>query len=206
MGASLCWRPSAHRRHPGGVYLQAQGHVRLACLLRVNMRKTKLMISGVGLVVLTKPGKYPCAVCWKGVDNKSIEYSRRKLWVHKTSNSVSGRLMADEHYSCSRCNGKSRTNDTDGCRRPLDVEATFCFWVTCCALVGAMPVPMPPDAAWPGERSGNYCLSSSPGTSRLRCVARCGRPVSARLCSTVAKRTEHSNLERLRRSDCAMFR
>ena len=51
--------------------------------------------------------------------------------------------------------------------------------VTCCALVG-------PDVVWPGESSGNY-LSSPPGTSHPRCVARCTWPVSALLCSTVVK-------------------
>ena len=61
------------------------------------------------------------------------------------------------------------------------------IWVTCCALVVAVTVPLPPDAVWPGESSRSYCLSSPPGTSHLRCVARCTWPVSAPLCSTVAK-------------------
>ena len=35
--------------------------------LRVNMGKTKLMVSGSNLDVLRKSGKYPCGVCQAGV-------------------------------------------------------------------------------------------------------------------------------------------
>ena len=62
------------------------------------------------------------------------------------------------------------------------------IWVTYCALVGAVTVPLLPDAAWPGESSGNYCLSSPPGTSLLRYMARYTWPVSAWLCSIVVIR------------------
>ena len=62
------------------------------------------------------------------------------------------------------------------------------IWVTCCARVGSVAVPLPPDTVWSKESSGNYCLSSPPVTSPQRCVARCTRRVSARLCSTLAKR------------------
>ena len=62
------------------------------------------------------------------------------------------------------------------------------IWVTCCALVGAVTVPLLPDAAWLVESSGNYILSSPPGTSLLRCVASYTQPLSARLCSMVVKR------------------
>ena len=62
------------------------------------------------------------------------------------------------------------------------------IWVTCHALVRAVTMPLPPDAAWPGENWRNYCLSSPLGISLLRCMARYTRPVSARLCSMVAGR------------------
>ena len=66
--------------------------------------------------------------------------------------------------------------------RPLSA-----FGVTCCAPVGALTVPLPPGADWHGESSGNYCLYSPPITSLLRCMARCSRPMSTPLWSTVAK-------------------
>ena len=61
------------------------------------------------------------------------------------------------------------------------------IWKTCCAVVGAVTAPLLPDAAWLRESSGNYCLSSPPGTSPLRCMARYIWPVSAPLCSMAAK-------------------
>ena len=39
--------------------------------LKVNMGKTKVMISGRDLHTLQTSGKYPCAVCMKGVRKNS---------------------------------------------------------------------------------------------------------------------------------------
>ena len=47
--------------------------------LRMNTRKTMVMVSGRGLDVLHDSGKYPCAACRKGVGNCScIECSECK--------------------------------------------------------------------------------------------------------------------------------
>ena len=40
--------------------------------LRVNMGKTKIMVSGVNLQTLKDSGEYPCSVCRKGVGSNSI--------------------------------------------------------------------------------------------------------------------------------------
>ena len=40
--------------------------------LRVNMGKTKLMVSGSKLNVLKKSGKYPCGVCQASVGRNAI--------------------------------------------------------------------------------------------------------------------------------------
>ena len=50
--------------------------------LRVNARKTKIMICGSGLDVLQNSGKFPCAVCCTGVGSNSILCSGCKKWVH----------------------------------------------------------------------------------------------------------------------------
>ena len=73
--------------------------------------------------------------------------------------------------------------DFDGTMR--NAEATT--WVTCRAPVGAVTVPVAPAVSWHEESSGNSCLSSPPGTSPLRCVARCTRPEFFWLCSAVRK-------------------
>ena len=40
--------------------------------LRVNMGKTKIMVSGMDLDLLKKSGKDPCGVCQKGVGSNAI--------------------------------------------------------------------------------------------------------------------------------------
>ena len=66
--------------------------------LHANMKKTKFMVSCVDLDVLQKSGKYPCAVCCKGVGNDSIECSQCKLWVHKRCSGITGRLVNARNY------------------------------------------------------------------------------------------------------------
>ena len=56
--------------------------------LRVNMKKTKFMVSGVGIDVKIKSDKSPCAVCCKHVGNNPARCSQCKLWVHKKCNSI----------------------------------------------------------------------------------------------------------------------
>ena len=46
-------------------------HLEAKCL-RVNMGKTKIMISGKNLHSLRDSGKHPCSVCRKGVGSNSI--------------------------------------------------------------------------------------------------------------------------------------
>ena len=99
--------------------------------LRVNMTKTKFLISGVGLDVLKDTGKFPCAICRSGVGNNSIQCSRCKLWVHKRCSSLKGCLVQDTQYACRRCLGSTRPIDgrpttlVDSDSSPLEVIPTF---------------------------------------------------------------------------------
>ena len=79
--------------------------------LHVNMKKTKFMVSGIGLDVLKDSGKYPCAVCHSGVGNNSILCPQCKLWVHKKCSGITGRLTPDPDYICPRCRGEARPID-----------------------------------------------------------------------------------------------
>jgi len=67
------------------------------------MKKTKILVSGVGLDLLQDSGKFPCAVCRKGVDVNSIMFSLCKLWVHKKCSGLIGRLVTDSQFICPRC-------------------------------------------------------------------------------------------------------
>jgi len=102
--------------------------------LRVNMKNTKLIVTGPGLDVLSDSGAFPSAVCRDGVgSSNAIKCSQCKLLVHKSCSSIQGRIVANPNYVCPRCRGQSRPNDgrpvtqvdVDGTL--LDVEASFCY-------------------------------------------------------------------------------
>ena len=61
--------------------------------VRVNIKKTKFMVSGVGMDVLKDSGKFPCAVCRKGCRSNCIACSQCKLWVRKKCLGIKGRLL-----------------------------------------------------------------------------------------------------------------
>ena len=73
------------------------------CGPRVNMKKTKFIISFAGLDVLRDSGAFPCAVCRSGVGANSISCSQCKLWVHKKCSGIKGRLNVTSDYVCPRC-------------------------------------------------------------------------------------------------------
>ena len=93
--------------------------------LRVNMAKTKFLVSGTGLDVLKKSGQFPCAVCLCGVGVNSILCSQCNKWVHKKCSGIAGSLPNnDPAYVCPRCTGLARPIDG----RPVtevDVDGTL---------------------------------------------------------------------------------
>jgi len=51
--------------------------------MRVNMNKTKVMISGEHQKPVQKTARWPCGVCGRGVGNNSIQCTGCHKWVHK---------------------------------------------------------------------------------------------------------------------------
>ena len=62
--------------------------------LRVNLQKTKVLISDANRGPIFPTGKYPCGVCRKGVGRNSILCTKCKKWVHKKCSGVNGRLSS----------------------------------------------------------------------------------------------------------------
>ena len=142
---------SSALRHPGSCCMlmtiavaETEGELRMKLIkwktnleakgLRVNMRKTKIMISGVDLQTLKDSGKYPCSVCRKGVGSNSIYCTGCLHWVHKKCGGVVGRLKPNPDYRCSRCKGTARTIDGRPYNewlfvqdKKLDVVDSFCY-------------------------------------------------------------------------------
>ena len=75
--------------------------------LRVNMGKTKVMRCSVDAGQVQKSGKYPCAVCSKGVGTNAIWCMTCRAWVHKKCSGVKGSLqrVPASQYRCVKCTG-----------------------------------------------------------------------------------------------------
>ena len=71
--------------------------------LKVNTKKTKIMISKPGAGPVQKTGKYPCSVCSKGIVSNSIRCTKFKQWVHARCSRVKGRLAEVKDFVCNSC-------------------------------------------------------------------------------------------------------
>ena len=60
--------------------------------MRVNMNKTKVMISGEWEKVTQKAVSWPCGVCGRGVGNNSIQCTSCKKWVHRKCSGIKGSM------------------------------------------------------------------------------------------------------------------
>ncbi len=74
--------------------------------LRVNEKKTKLMFSDCD----KDSGRWPCAICRKGVGSNSMFCSSCSHWVHKRCSGLKGTLRHSD-YKCSRCSGVVRSGN-----------------------------------------------------------------------------------------------
>ena len=70
--------------------------------LKVNMPKTRVMPSDQNMDVLKDSGKFPCAVCSKGVERNSIYCSDCSHWVHNKCSGIKSKLPADPQHICLR--------------------------------------------------------------------------------------------------------
>jgi len=60
--------------------------------MRVNMNKTKVMISGESQKPLQKAARRPCGVCGRGVGSNSIQCISCQKWVHKKGSGIKGSM------------------------------------------------------------------------------------------------------------------
>jgi len=58
--------------------------------MRVNMNKTKVMISGEHQKVRQKAVRWPCGVCSKGVGSNSLQCTSCQKWVHNKCSGIKG--------------------------------------------------------------------------------------------------------------------
>ena len=182
--------------------------------LRVNMGKTKLLVSGHNLNVMKRSGKYPCGVCLTGVGANSIYCSGCSYWVHKKCSGISGSLRENPEYRCSRCQGTAR--QIDG--RPitevqlgedkLDVVPDFCYLGDMISASGGCDLAAITrcKCAWGKFRQLLPLLANRhiPHVVRGRVYSACVRSVMLYGSETWA--TTVDTISRLRRNDRAMLR
>jgi hypothetical protein len=104
--------------------------------LKVNVGKTKVMRCSDEPRAAKASGKFPCAICSKGVGSNSIRCGECKLWVHKKCSGVKGRVKADIDYHCKKCkngtvNIMAETSNKEKCLMEngvsLDCVEEFCY-------------------------------------------------------------------------------
>ena len=101
--------------------------------LRVNLAKTKVLVSRKADKPLVPSGRWPCAVCRSGVGRNSIKCTRCKLWTHKRCTNIRGRLTRKLEFVCGRCSGvipstDVQTLDSIPCEGgSLAVVDSFCY-------------------------------------------------------------------------------
>jgi len=60
--------------------------------MRVNMNKTKAMISGERQTPVQKAARWPSGVCGRGVGSNSIQCTSCHKWVHKKCSDIKGNM------------------------------------------------------------------------------------------------------------------
>ena len=97
--------------------------------LKVNLDKTKLLVSGKPLETRRETGRYPCGVCGLGVGSSSILCTQCGKWVHKRCSGLA-RLTSVQDFRCSTCvqpprAAPSESIEVDG--GTIEEVESFCY-------------------------------------------------------------------------------
>ena len=101
--------------------------------LRVNMPKTKCLVSDGSTKSTRETGKYPCSICHRGVGRNSVFCVGCKHWVHKKCSKIKGRLRESPDFRCGKCRGEFDEPSQERLEQvlingtPLEVVEMFCY-------------------------------------------------------------------------------
>jgi len=100
--------------------------------LKVNVSKTKVMMSGGACNETVTSGKYPCSVYGKIVGSNSIMCKECEKWVHRKCSGIKGSLIiATGKFVCKRCQAPSATSVAGkldmGDGSEIEVVEKFCY-------------------------------------------------------------------------------
>jgi len=100
--------------------------------MRVNMNKTKVMISGERQKPVQKSARWSCGVCGRGVGSQSIQCTSCHKWVHKKCSGIKGSMYkAMRSFICRGCSNPvistGHTIVDIGASANLEVVDKFCY-------------------------------------------------------------------------------
>ena len=100
--------------------------------VRVNMYKTKVMISGERQNVRQKAVRWPCGVCSKGVGSYSFQCTSCQKWVHKKCSGIKGSMSkVAKSFICRGClnpvTSAGRTSVDIGASAKFELVDKFCY-------------------------------------------------------------------------------
>jgi len=98
--------------------------------MRVNMNKTKFMISGEWQKVMQKAVRWSCGVCGIGIRNNSIQCTSCQKWVHRKCSGKKGSMYkVMTKFLCRGCTnpvtGTGRTSVDIGVNANLELMDRF---------------------------------------------------------------------------------
>jgi len=99
--------------------------------MKVNMNKTKVMISGERQKPMQKAARWPCGVCGRGVGSNSIQHTSCQKWVHKKCSGIKGSMYkVMKSIICRGCSNMvtstGRTSVDIGASAKLEAVDKFC--------------------------------------------------------------------------------
>jgi len=100
--------------------------------MRVNMNKTKVMISGECQKQMKKTVKWPCDVCGRGVGSNSVQCTSCQKWVCKKCHGIKD-IMSQvmKSFICRGCLNPvintGRASVDNGASANLEVVDRFCY-------------------------------------------------------------------------------
>ena len=111
--------------------------------MRVNMSKTKVMISGEWQKVMQNAARWPCGVCGRGVGNNSMQCTSCQKWVHKKCSGMKGSISnVMKSFICRGCvNPVTSTGYTSvdiGVSENLELVDKFCYLGEMLSVDGAV--------------------------------------------------------------------
>jgi len=100
--------------------------------MRVNMIKTKVMISGERQKPVWKALRWPCGVCGRGVGSNLIQCTSCHKWVHKKCSGIKGSMYkVMRSFICRGCSNPvistGHTSVDIGASANLKVVDKFCY-------------------------------------------------------------------------------